>query len=87
VAFIAFFSGTFPLPALFQGFVQSILPWNPVARLAQNLTGLLQGNEANNGHMVIFSSVFIGIMIIILFIRTINWGEITARRDDIKKEK
>ncbi len=88
VAFIALISGIIPAPSRFHGFVQTILPWNPVALLAKNLTGLLEGKEADKMIMIIFSSVFIGVTVIIFFLRLINWKEIAARKDkNIKKNE
>jgi hypothetical protein len=81
VAFIAFISGIIPVPMLFHGFVQTVLPWNPVALLASNLTELLQGREVDKEIMVIFSSVFVGVMVIVSFLRIINWREIAAKKD------
>ena len=63
VGLLAFVSGVFPVPARLAGWIETIAPWNPVARLSAALRGVAEGAAAPDAASVIVSGAVILVLV------------------------
>ena len=77
---IAFMSGLLPAPAATRGLIDTITPWNPLARLGFDLQGLTLGIEAGS-HVALASGLTLMSFAGLLLLRAVDWEEVCPSTD------